>query len=111
MVDKQQKNGSMDIVNSILQHPTIKTHLETRLKNQTTTEFMDSSVSKKWIDFAKDDLASLLYPNICRTWSDSYNAFAYVKQVDTFSPFQKAAIQNIGSLAMYFAASKIKCKS
>lgn len=103
-------NGSMDIVKGMFEHPKLASVLEERLQTQSRQDFMDSTSSKKWVKFAQDDLASLLYPNICRTWGDSYQAFEYIQQVDTFSTFQKMAIQNIGSLAMYFAASKIKCK-
>lgn len=109
-MDGEQVNGSEEIVAKILKEPSVASFLEKKLQKVTPEEFMESPESKKWIAFAKDDLASLLYPYICRTWNDSYKAFEYVKDVDTFSSFQKAAIQNVGSLAMYFAASKIKRK-
>lgn len=110
ILDGQQMNGSDDIVKTILKQPNIESFLSKKLQNVSLEQFSESPEVKRWVAFAKDDLATLLYPNICRTWNDSYKAFEYVKNVDTFSPFQKAAVQNVGSLAMYFAASKIKSK-
>ncbi|CAJ1941209.1 unnamed protein product [Cylindrotheca closterium] len=69
-----------------------------------------SKQTEKWTKYAMDDLAPLLYPNLCNTLPNSYNAFGYVHGVDTFSTAEKYSIQYIGSLAMYFAASKIKKK-
>ncbi|CAB9513245.1 Prostaglandin E synthase 2 [Seminavis robusta] len=111
MVDGEQVNGSDEIVSKLINHPFIASSLQEKLDaTMTTVTFAESEGSKKWEQFARDDLASLLYPNICRTWSDSYEAFSYVKDVESFSSFQKFAIQNVGSLAMYYAASKIKQK-
>jgi len=105
-IDDEQVNGSDQIVEKLLQHPAVAVQLQQKLQNP--EQFVQNDESSKWVTFARDDLASLLYPNICRTWSDSYNAFGYVQKVETFSALQKFAIQNLGSLAMYFAASKIK---
>lgn len=68
----------------------------------------ESPVAKEWTHFAREDLAPLLYPNLCNSLSNSYQAFGYVHGVSTFSPLQRIAIQSVGSVAMYFAASKIK---
>ena len=103
-MDGEQLNGSDVIMQKILEHPAVASNLQDK------EAFMDAEESQRWVKFARDDLASLLYPNICSTWNDSYVAFSYVNDIDTFSPFQKFAIQNLGSLAMYFAASKIKRK-
>lgn len=68
------------------------------------------SPNDKWTSYAKEELAPLLYPNLCNTLSNSFHAFDYVHQINSFSTMQKYSIQSIGSLAMYFAASKIKSK-
>ena len=109
-MDSEQLNGSDTIVQKIMEHPAVAENLEQKLKETSKQDFVESTESQKWVEFAREDLASLLYPNICSTWNDSYQAFSYVKDVDTFSAFQKVAIRNVGSLAMYFAASKIKRK-
>ena len=108
-LDGEQLNGSDLIVEKLLEHPAVASNLKAKLQKTSLEQFSKADDSKKWLDFARDDLAALLYPNICRTWGDSYQAFTYVNDA-SFSPFQKFAIQNVGSLAMYFAASKIKRK-
>jgi microsomal prostaglandin-E synthase 2 len=66
--------------------------------------------SKRWQDFCNEQLAPLLYPNMCRTWSDSYTAFGYINNHPQFSWLQKVSIRYLGSLAMYLAASRVKSK-
>ena len=77
----------------------------------TLPRFQNSDGARRWARFARDDLAALLYPNICGSLRDSYAAFGYVQRVDAFAAWQKASIRSVGALAMYFAASKIKCES
>jgi hypothetical protein len=62
----------------------------------------------EWIAFTNDRLASLLYPNICRTLGDSYTAFGYVDKVPQFGFWQRQSIRALGSVAMYLAASRVK---
>jgi hypothetical protein len=113
-IDDTPFNGSDEIINGLLKQPIITAKLEEqwgddgRIMNM--ADFATSESATHWVKYANDDLASLLYPNICRTLSDSYGAFGYVQTVDTFSPVQRVAIRGLGSLAMYFAASKIKSK-
>jgi hypothetical protein len=113
MLDDQQLNGSDLIVEGLLKHPQILHSLETtQWKNGSMTahEFSNSESALKWTTFAKEDLAPLLYPNLCNTLGNSYQAFGYVNDVDSFSGTQKMLIRTIGSFAMYMAASKIKSK-
>jgi len=76
----------------------------------TMSDFVHGPSAKKWVDFSTNDLAPLLYPNICRTLTDSYAAFGYVDRVDKFSALDRFAIRFLGSLAMYMAASNVKSK-
>ena len=113
IINDQQINGSDDIMDALLQNSAIQTSLASKWTDMTNSEFHnpgDDDYDDKWTKFANDDLAALLYPNLCRTWTDSYKAFGYVHDVDTFSPVQKVLVQWIGSFAMYMAASKIKKK-
>ncbi len=74
-------------------------------------EFSSGESSLQWQDFARNKLATLLYPNICKTLGDSFRAFDYVHSGEnSFSMAQRYSIQFVGSVAMYFAASKIKEK-
>ncbi|GKY95131.1 hypothetical protein MPSEU_000477000 [Mayamaea pseudoterrestris] len=90
--------GSNEIVQGLL---------TTTKPTMDTTEF-NGPQARRWQGFANDQLAPLLYPNICGTLKDSYQAFSYIHQHDHFSTVQKIAIQTVGSLAMYMAASRVK---
>jgi microsomal prostaglandin-E synthase 2 len=91
-----QINGSKEIASLILAtNPTIDSSSESALQ---------------WTAFARDDLAPLLYPNLCNSLSSSYHAFGYVHSTPSFSISQRYSIQFLGSIAMYLAASKIKQK-
>ena len=120
LIDGNQINGSEQILESILSVPSVKNILEKRWADaickddedkMTMQQFQKSESAQKWLRFAADDLAALLYPNICGSLSDSYDAFGYVNDVDSFSALQKISIQSLGTLAMYFAARKVKCES
>mmetsp|Transcript_36963 Transcript_36963/g.54070 ORF Transcript_36963/g.54070 Transcript_36963/m.54070 type:complete len:291 (+) Transcript_36963:58-930(+) len=108
-----QINGSNDIIEALLEDPKVMNTLQNKWAGteMTMEAFQQGeNVERWWYRYADDDLAALLYPNVCRTLSDSRKAFAYVKDVEHFSAMQKFLVANIGSLAMYFAASKIKSK-
>jgi microsomal prostaglandin-E synthase 2 len=110
IIDDKQVNGSDEIMTTLLEHPFVVASLESKWNTMSLDEFTSNPSAVRWSKYANDDLAPLLYPNICRSLSDSYAAFSYVNNVDTFSSLQKLSIRSIGSLAMYFAASKIKSK-
>ncbi len=118
VIDEEQVNGSEQIIEALLNTPYVQQYLKSRWNDETSDkdaimtmqQFQNSENSQKWMRYAVDDLAALLYPNICGTLGDSYNAFSYVKGVDSFTAGQKLSIQMLGSLAMYFAASRVKSK-
>ena len=125
VIDDNQVNGSEEILKFILNSPHVQQSLERRwigdgryddehsvekTSVMTMQQFSKSENALKWLKFATDDLAALLYPNICSSLSDSYKAFAYVESVDSFTKLQKVSIRSLGALAMYFAASKVKCE-
>eukprot|EP00568_Trieres_chinensis_P000250 CAMPEP_0183307362 /NCGR_PEP_ID=MMETSP0160_2-20130417/17287_1 /TAXON_ID=2839 ORGANISM="Odontella Sinensis, Strain Grunow 1884" /NCGR_SAMPLE_ID=MMETSP0160_2 /ASSEMBLY_ACC=CAM_ASM_000250 /LENGTH=290 /DNA_ID=CAMNT_0025470933 /DNA_START=20 /DNA_END=889 /DNA_ORIENTATION=+ len=118
-IEDEQVNGSNEICRALLARNDVAKALESRWVSgeevnaidseapMSMEEFQSGASAERWSSFAHDDLAALLYPNICPSLGDSYEAFGYVKDVDSFSPAQKIAIRGIGSLAMYFAASKV----
>jgi hypothetical protein len=61
-------------------------------------------VTAEWAD---KQLAVLLFPNITRNFSESYQAFSYVQSVDSFSALDKLANQVLGSTAMWAAQGKV----
>jgi hypothetical protein len=74
----------------------------------TLESFATSSSAKRWVSVSDDELAPLLYPNMCRTIGDAYAAFGYVQSIPEFSRLQRLAIRGIGSFAMYMAANRVK---
>jgi len=70
--------------------------------------FRNSPSSIRWSEFALEELAPLLYPNMCRTLGDSFRAFGYVNSVGSFGAVDRMLIRGLGSVAMYVAASKVK---
>lgn len=112
-------NGSEEIIHSILDSTYVADLLSTRWRIDngnhqspvmTMEQFKHSENARRWFRFAADDLSALLYPNICGTLSDSYRAFSYVDKVGSFTTLQKVSIRYLGALAMYFAASRVKCE-
>ena len=107
IIDEQQVNGSDAIVDILLQNQMVQ---ESILAKSSNLKDWDNFLlpSQAWVEFANNDLAALMYPNICASLPDSYMAFGYVTEVDAFSAWQKFSIRTVGSLAMYMAASRIK---
>mmetsp|Transcript_23890 Transcript_23890/g.54236 ORF Transcript_23890/g.54236 Transcript_23890/m.54236 type:complete len:281 (-) Transcript_23890:63-905(-) len=98
----EQINGSDEIIQRVMDMPRTVSFLEANgLHGE---RFQDS----EWRTFAAVDLAQLLYPNICGSLGDSYRAFGYVNNVDSFSRMQQISVQYLGMLAMYMAAAKVK---
>jgi hypothetical protein len=105
--------GSDKIIQGLFQQPVVLRRLQDHWIGEddgrmTLESFSKSSSSSKWIAFSDNELAPLLYPNMCRTIGEAYAAFGYVNQVPEFTPLQRLAIRGIGSLAMYMAASRVK---
>ncbi|CAM9571821.1 unnamed protein product [Ectocarpus sp. 6 AP-2014] len=83
---------------------------ETKVMSDEEHAVFCSSDAKKWAEWADKQLAVLLFPNLTRNFSESYQAFSYVNDVDTFSMMDKVSNQVIGSAAMWAAQGKIKKK-
>ena len=101
--------GSQEIVQELI--PLLQPDKQQSLRTNNKDDEAYQEQQQYWVGFAKDDLAPLLYPNLCNTLRNSYKAFGYVHDPtnpNTFSTLQKYSIQWLGSIAMYLAASKIK---
>jgi len=64
----------------------------------------------EWAEWSDKQLAVLLFPNITRSFNESYEAFGYVMDVPHFSVAEKWSNQLIGSFFMWMAQGKIKKK-
>ncbi|CAM9727034.1 unnamed protein product [Phaeothamnion confervicola] len=73
-------------------------------------EAFASPEARRWAEWADKQLAVLLFPNITRNFSESYQAFGYVWSVPTFGLADKAANQVLGATAMWAAQGKLKKK-
>uniref|UniRef100_A0A7S1CY25 GST N-terminal domain-containing protein n=1 Tax=Cyclophora tenuis TaxID=216820 RepID=A0A7S1CY25_CYCTE len=111
LVDEQAVLGSDAIISALLEHRHVQEQLlNTRWKDADNMTLEAFQQDTKWLDFATNQLATLMYPNICRSVSDAYRSFDYVSDVPTWSAFQKFSIRGVGSIAMYMAASRVKKK-
>lgn len=117
IMNDTQHNGSNEIISALLEDEEVISILQKKWEiNQSELDtpamsmklFRNDESVIRWSEFGDSKLASILYPNICRTLRSSYDAFSYVHDVKEFSFLQKLSVQTIGSFAMYFAASKIK---
>lgn len=73
-------------------------------------EMFMSAEALKWSEWGEKRLAVLLYPNITRTFPDSWAAFAYAGNVKSWSAFDRMSNRILGPLAMYAVRGKIKKK-
>ena len=72
MIDEKQINGSEEIIDTILSMEVVQDILQKQHDDKSSSnDFQQSDSAKKWTRFAIDDLAALLYPNICGALSDS----------------------------------------
>jgi len=112
MIDEEQINGSDDIISTLLNKERVKENLDKRWKysDMTIRSFNTGPHVQYWTTEYANDLATILYPNIASTWTDSYQMFNYLDNTHSFSFWEQILIRNIGSLAMTMAASKIKSK-
>lgn len=121
MIDGEVVCGSDVIMSNLLQRSDMIALLTERWEGPSNTvsntpSRMDmttftNSNAQEWTKYSVDELASLLYPNMCRNLSDSYQAFSYVDTVPAFGGrLNRMAIKGIGSVAMYMAAGRIKSK-
>jgi microsomal prostaglandin-E synthase 2 len=113
--DVQPITDSAKIVQGLLEMEQVQQQLQTLRWNHNNStwnldKFQNGPNTQNMVDLAVNDLAAVLYPNMCGSWSDSYRAFEYVQSVPTFTPIQRILIQTIGSVAMYMAASRVKSK-
>merc|ERR1712232_1427128 len=99
MIDGSQVNDSGEIIST----------LASSLGRGLVEDLKDPDVAK-WLEYADKELAVLLFPNITRSFGESFEAFAYISEVPTFSAGNKAANRFAGSVAMWLANGKLKKK-
>ena len=66
--------------------------------------------TQKWAEWSEKELAVMLYPNITRNFRESWEAFEYCGDVESWSALDRASNRYFGPVAMYFANGKVKKK-
>lgn len=84
--------------------------LRSMSKNKAVDESLFTPDTEKWMEWSEKKLAVMLYPNFTRNFTESWEAFAYASNVDSWGALAKASNRTIGPLAMYLANGKIKKK-
>lgn len=64
----------------------------------------------KWAEWSDEKLARLLYPNITRSFAESWECFEYVNHVKSWSGINQWVTRVAGTAAMSMANGKIKKK-
>ena len=72
-------------------------------------EFLTNDTDE-WIEWSEKKLAVMLYPNITRSFEESWETFAYVNDVKEWSTPHRFIVRLLGTGAMSFANKKIKEK-
>jgi len=63
-----------------------------------------------WQEWSEKKLAVMLYPNITRSFAESWECFEYSNHVSTWNYPQRLSVRLLGPIAMFFANGKIKKK-
>ena len=95
---------------SIIQYLQDSTATLTHSHSDSDSEIISSDISDQWCEWSSERLAVVLYPNITRTLADSWAAFAYVSDVQSWSLLERLTNRTLGPVAMYLVRNKIKRK-
>lgn len=66
--------------------------------------------TEEWNEWSEKKLAVLLYPNITRSFEESFECFNYSESVEEWNLFERKMVHWVGAFAMSFANKKIKKK-
>lgn len=77
--------------------------------NQAKKDFVTPD-TQQWSEWSEKKLAVLLYPNITRNFTESWECFAYTQDVDAWNPVMQLVTRSAGAAAMLVANGKIKKK-
>lgn len=105
-VDGEQINDSPVIMDKIIEVIKNQGHLN----QQDMDNLMGGERCTTWLKWADEKLAVLVFPNLCATLSQSYNAFDYVNEVEKWGLLTRLKLQLAGGVAMRLANGKIKKK-
>mmetsp|Transcript_18209 Transcript_18209/g.30539 ORF Transcript_18209/g.30539 Transcript_18209/m.30539 type:complete len:293 (-) Transcript_18209:78-956(-) len=104
IIDNKVVEDSSNIIETITEHA--KTM---QLKTFPGQTFFPED-TEQWSEWSEKKLAVMLYPNITRSFEESWECFAYSSDVVSWSPIQRLLVRTIGPAAMSLANGRIKKK-
>lgn len=66
--------------------------------------------TQKWSEWSEKQLAVMLYPNITRSFQESWECFSYAGEVEDWDFVQRSLVRYVSPPFMYLANGKIKKK-
>lgn len=66
--------------------------------------------SEEWMEWSEKKLAIMLYPNITRSFEESWECFEYANKVESWPIYHRYLVRSVGPVGMLFANGKIKKK-
>lgn len=94
--------------NSIIAHLS-KSYLADSGIVENPVTFLPSD-TEKWNEWSERKLAVMLYPNITRSFSESWECFSYASDVESWSLLERYMVRVLGPVAMFFKNGTIKKK-
>ena len=105
MVGEEQVNDSPVIAQTLMDK-----FVDGGVLTRSELDQFASPAAMEWAKWADTKFAVLLFPNMTRTFSESYEAFGYLWSVPHFSMLDKLSNQYVGAFFMWMAQGKIKKK-
>lgn len=109
-MDEEQVNDSNAIIDRVLERMRELELLDEKDLNQLREGARGKAVVEEWTTFADKQLAVLMYPNLCASFSSASTAFGYAYTVDSFSFARKVLIHVLGTLAARAGSGRLKKK-
>lgn len=100
--------NTIDDSSSIIQHITNSMLDKSKVKLSASV-FLPSD-TEKWNLWSEKKLAVMLYPNITRSFGESWECFEYSTDVQSWNIVERYLVRVLGPLAMYFRNSSVKKK-
>ncbi|KAF4661734.1 hypothetical protein FOL47_006554 [Perkinsus chesapeaki] len=99
-IDGVQVNDSAEIIKKLV---------EVLGRDSVTEQLADPEINK-WVDWTDKKLSVLLFPNLTRTFTESFEAFGYIMAIPHMWLPMKMVNRLVGGWAMWMANDKIRKK-
>ncbi|KAF4685199.1 hypothetical protein FOZ60_006780 [Perkinsus olseni] len=99
-IDGIQVNDSTEIIKKLVE----------ALGRENVSQQLQEPEISKWVDWTDKKLAVLLFPNLTRTFGESFEAFGYIMNIPHMWLPMKMVNRLVGGWAMWMANDKIRKK-